>query len=81
MGFEYKIKCALPDSREVDSMIRKLPSPIDSGAQVEIYTYAVEADGIYFVDHLVNRDIAAVALRVFIDAALGRAESVEIVQL
>lgn len=37
---------------------------------VEIYNYKVETDGYYLIDHPVDRSIAAVALQMFLDAAL-----------
>lgn len=46
----------------------------------EIYDYAIEADGFYFVDHLADREVAAVALRSLLDEALGLADSVEVVE-
>jgi len=46
----------------------------------ELYTYAVEADRFYFVNRLVNREVAALAPRIFIDEVLSRAHPVEIVQ-
>jgi hypothetical protein len=46
----------------------------------EIYSYRVEEDGYYLVDHLVDRATAAVALRAFVDAALSTGESVTIIE-
>jgi len=80
MGIEYEIKFAVPADYDPGSLFRKLPSPIDRRAMAEIYNYSVEPDGFYFVDRLVKRDVAAVALRSFIDEALCVAHSVEIVE-
>jgi hypothetical protein len=80
MGREYKIKFAVPVGYEPASLFRRLPSPIDRRAMAEIYNYAIEADGFYFVDHLVNRGVAAVALQSFLDEALGLADSVELIE-
>lgn len=80
MGVEYKIKFAVPVDYDPGSLFRKLPSPIHRRAMAEIYNYAIEADGFCFVDHLVDRDVAAVALRYFLDEALRLAPSVEITE-
>lgn len=80
MGREYKIKFAVPVGYEPASLFRRLPSPIDRQAMTEIYNYAIEADGFYFVDHLVDGEVAAVALRSFLDEALGLADSVEVIE-
>ena len=80
MGREYKIKFVVPVGYEPASLFRSLPSPIDRKAVTEIYNYAIEADGFYFVDHLVDREVAAVALRSVLDEALGLADSVEIIE-
>lgn len=78
MGIEYKIKFAVPADYNPASLFQRLPSPIDRGAMAEIYNYAIEADGFYFVDNLVDRAVAAVALRSFIDEALRFSQPVEI---
>ncbi|MGE8637113.1 MAG: hypothetical protein ACN6PR_00630 [Achromobacter sp.] len=44
----------------------------------EIYRYSLEQHGFYFVDHLVNRTIASLALRIVIDEALSHAAHIEI---
>ncbi len=46
----------------------------------EIYNYRVDEDGYYLVDHLVDRRIAAVALQLFIDAALAAGETAEVIE-
>ena len=76
MGREYKIKFAVPVDYKPANLLRRLPSP----AATESYSYAVEADGFYFVDHLVNRDVAAVALQVLLDEALRIADPVEVTE-
>jgi hypothetical protein len=45
---------------------------------VEIYNYRVENDGYYLIDHLVDRRIAALALQVFIDAALSIQQTITV---
>ena len=80
MGREYKIKFVVPVGYEPANLVRKLPSPIDRRAMSEIYNNAIEEDGYYFVDHLIDREVAAVALRDFLDEALGLAESVVIIE-
>ena len=78
MGREYKIKCKVPSHAGIDAMFRRLPSPIHRDPLAEIYNYKVEADGFYFVDHLVDTKTASVALRVFIDAALASNQTIGI---
>lgn len=81
MGIEYKIKFAVPDSFNPAALFMKLPSPIARGPMAEIFNYAIEPDGFYFVDHLVNKDVAAVALRLFIDEALAHSPVIQILEL
>lgn len=81
MGIEYKIKFAVPTDYDPASLFQRLPSPINRRAMAEIYDYSIEADGFYFVDHLVDRAVAAVALRSFLDEALRFSHSVEISEL
>lgn len=45
---------------------------------LEIYNYAIEADGFYFVDHLVDANMASLALRQFIDEALRISPTIEV---
>ncbi|UTY58953.1 hypothetical protein [Massilia sp. erpn] len=80
MGIEYKIKFAVPGDFNPSALLKKLPSPIDRSSMVEIYNYALEPDGFYFIDHLVSRDVASVALRLFIDEALVYSPSVQIIE-
>ncbi len=44
----------------------------------EIYNYAIEKDGFYFSDSLVDEHVASIAFRMFVDEALLHAESIEI---
>jgi hypothetical protein len=78
MGNEYKIKFPVPANFDPARLFQQLPSPIERGAMKEIYNYAVEADGFYFVDRGVNPKISAIAFRCFIDEALRATGSVEI---
>ena len=78
MGIEYKIKFAVPEDFSPTGLFMKLPSPIERGKMAEIYNYAIEPDGFYFVDHLVNKAVAAIALRLFIDEALAHSQSIQI---
>ena len=78
MGIEYRIRCQVPNEEGVKAMFRRLPSPIHQKPLAEIYNYKIEADGFYFVDHLVDTKTASVALRVFIDAALASNQTIEI---
>jgi hypothetical protein len=81
MGIEYKIKFAVPENFDPTALFKKLPSLIARRQMAEIYNYAIEPDGIYFVDLLVNKDVAAIALRLFIDEAFVYSQSIEIVAL
>jgi hypothetical protein len=81
MGIEYKIKFTVPDDFKSPALFEKLPSPISRDRMVEIYNYSVESDGFYFIDHLVNQEIASLALRRFIDEALRHGPSVEVIEL
>lgn len=81
MGIEYKIKFTVPDDFNPSSLFERLPSPIARGRMHEIYNYSIEPDGFYFVDHLVNQEVASFALRRFIDEALRHGQSVEVVEL
>ncbi len=80
MGREYKIKFAVPVDYDPAPLFRRLPSPIGRQAMTEIYNYAIEADGFYFVDHLVDRNVAAVALQAFLDEALVFGHVIEIIE-
>lgn len=80
MGMEYKIRFAVPVDYDPAALLRRLPSPIDRRSTVAIYSYSIETDGFYFVDHLVDANVAAVALRRFLDEALGLSDSIEITE-
>lgn len=80
MGIEYKIKFTVPNDYDASPLLRKLPSPVDRRAMVEIFNYSIESDGFYFVDHLVEAAVAAVALRSFLDEALRLSQSVEVTE-
>ena len=78
MGKEYKIQCKTLSKEDLGAMFRQLPSPIHRSSMTEIYNYRVEADGFYFIDHLVDPKTASVALRIFIDAALSSGKAIKI---
>lgn len=80
MGREYKIKFSVPGNYDPSALQRRLPSPIHSTAAGDSYHYAIEPDGFYFIDHLVDRTVAAVALRCLLDEALGLADVVELTE-
>lgn len=80
MGREYKIKFSVPGNYDATALQRKLPSPGNSAATADSYQYAIEPDGFYFVDHLVDRTVAAVALQCLIDEALGLTDAVELTE-
>ena len=81
MGVEYKIKFVVPVDFNPSVLFENLPSPIAPKRIEEIYNYTIEPDGFYFVDRLVNRNVASIALREFIDEALAHASSVQITKL
>ncbi len=68
----------MPDKTALAAMFRGLPSPIHRAPLAEIYNYKVEAEGFYFIDHLVDTKTASVAFRLFIDAALLANQTIEI---
>jgi len=80
MGREYKIKFPVPSNYAPAALLRKLPSPVNSAATGDSYQYAIAPDGFYFVDHLVDRTMAAVALQCLIDEALGLTDAVELTE-
>lgn len=80
MGIEYKIKFAVPANYDPSALLKKLPDPIEDPSLPDIYSYTIEHDGFYFVDHLVNQAVASFALRRFIDEALMYSERIEIVE-
>ena len=47
----------------------------------EIYNFKIDAEGYHLIDHLLDRSTAAVALQMFIDAALSTDDSVTIIEL
>lgn len=81
MGREYKITFPVPGDYDPRALLRKLPNPMHPEALCETYSYAVEPDGFYFVDHLVDRTVAAVALQGFLDEALQCTDVIELTQL
>ncbi|CAB3890589.1 hypothetical protein [Achromobacter deleyi] len=80
MGIEYQIKFAVPAGYDPSALIKKLPDAIERPSMADIYSYAVEPAGFYFVDHLVIPAIASLALRRLIDEALRHGERVEIIE-
>jgi hypothetical protein len=80
MGIEYKIRFQVPTDYDSTRLFDKLPSPIHLQTMTEIYNYSIESGGFYFIDHLVDRNVASMALRLFIDEALLNSDSVEIIE-
>ena len=76
MGREYRIECVPPRGEDLAHLLNRLPSPINRNPLAEIYNYRIEEDGIYFVDNLVAKDVAAIALKALIDSALATNERV-----
>lgn len=80
MGREYKIQCTPVKDAQLSALLRTLPSPILRPQMREIYNFRVDEDGYYLIDHLVDRSTAAVALQLFLDAALSTNDSVTVVE-
>jgi hypothetical protein len=55
-------KFAVPSNYDPSSPFQKSPSPIDQRAMADINNYFIEADGYYFVAHLVDVGVATVTL-------------------
>jgi hypothetical protein len=81
MGIEYKIKFTIPAGYNPSALFKQLPSPINRATTSEIYNYKIEHDGFYFVDRLVNDQVASIAFKLFVNEALSHAGSVHIVNL
>lgn len=81
MGREYKIKCVVPDNYDPSALLRRLPNPSNPEVLGEVYSYVIEPDGFYFIDHLADRTVAAVALQSLLDEALRFNDAVELTQL
>ena len=81
MGREYKIKCVVPDNYDPTALLRRLPNPSNPEVLGEVYNYAIEPDGFYFIDHLADRTVAALALQSLLDEALRFNDAVELTQL
>ncbi len=75
MGREYKILCKPADGAALQQLLRKLPPPFCRQQMQEIYNYRVEEEGCYLVDRP-----AAVALQVFLDAALSTGETATVIE-
>lgn len=80
MGIEYMIKVRLPENYDPTNFLNMLPSPIDKNRRGEIYNYKIESDGFYFIDHLVNNEVASTAFRAFINEALLHSDTVEVLE-
>ncbi len=81
MRQEYKIEWQMPNNYEPCDFLETLPSPI-STEMTEIYNYAVEDDGFYFLDNnLVEQTVASHAMKLFIDEALKHVDKVTIQKL
>jgi hypothetical protein len=78
MEQEYRIRCVPLAGAELSAMMRQFPSPISRPEMREIYNYRIDADGYYLVDRGVDSRVAAVALKLFVDAAFSKGPIVEI---
>ncbi|MES2705336.1 MAG: hypothetical protein V4726_01920 [Verrucomicrobiota bacterium] len=80
MGREYKILCKPMGGADLQHLLLQLPPPFKRSQMVEIYNYAVQDDGYYFIDHLVDRKVAASGFQIFLDAALSNNEAVTVIE-
>ncbi|KRD31505.1 hypothetical protein ASE35_16040 [Lysobacter sp. Root916] len=78
MGIEYKIRFEVPPRYDHSAVAGRLPTAADAAGA--IYGYELEADGYYFIDHLVDPAIAAVAFRRLVDEALRHSDLVQILE-
>ncbi|ACY31863.1 MULTISPECIES: hypothetical protein [Comamonas] len=81
MGREYKIKFVVPGNYDPTALLGRLPNPNNPEVMGEAYSYAIEPDGFYFIDHLADRTVAALALQSLLDEALGLNDTIELTQL
>ena len=82
MEKEYQIKCTPPKGQGLKDLFARIPSPISRPEMREIYNYCINENDIYFVDRLVDPDVASKALGVFVEAALEASSgSIEITEL
>lgn len=82
MEKEYQIKCTPPKGQTLKGLFARLPSPISRSEMREIYNYCINENDIYFVDRLVDADVASRALGIFVEAALeASSSSIEITRL
>jgi hypothetical protein len=78
MGIEYKLRFRVPQNYDATGLFKRLPSPIQRPSMAEIYNYKIEDHGFYFIDHRVNEEVAAVALKQFVDEALRLSDEVQL---
>lgn len=81
MGREYKITTKPLQGESLLHMLQCLPPPLQKPQTWEIYGVSVEEDGYYFIDHLVDRYVAARAFMILVDAALATQDPVTISEL
>jgi hypothetical protein len=81
MSIEYQIRFNVPGNYDSTALFKGLPSPIQRSPLAEIYNYKIERDGFYFVDHLVNDPVAAVAFKKFVNEALTLSSQVQVCKL
>lgn len=85
MGIEYKIHFHVPEGYSTTLLLRRLPAAETAvgvaAGQMPAYHFALESDGFYFLDHLSNDAVAALAMRMLIDEGLRHSSSVQISEL
>jgi hypothetical protein len=81
MSREYKILCKPVEGEELYTLLHGLPPPFHRPQMQELFNYSVDDDGYYFIDHLIDRSVAAVGLQMFLDAALSTDGIVTVLEL
>lgn len=77
---EYMIEWEKPDGYNPSAILQKLPSPI-SRELTEIYNYSVKPNGFYLIDRHVDPNVAAYAMKLFIDEALRHTDAIQLRKL
>ena len=80
MGIEYKLRFNVPEGYDPKPLFKKLPSPIHRPSMTEIYGYKIERDSFYFVDHLVDEAVSALAFKRLVNEALSLSEQVQLTE-
>jgi hypothetical protein len=80
MGYEYKIRFAVPPDLTAENMVRQLPDPNTRGSEWPEYAVKLDMDGYYFLDNG-RSDVAAIAFKRLVDEALRHSDQVVVEEL